>query len=171
MVRNLIEDGVGVIAGRCEQLPLRTACIDVAWLSTVIHHFGDLDRCVSELARVLIQGGVVLIRGLLAEAGEPPWLRFFPGWERTTSNFPSASGIMATMAQQAFTFLDCVEVEESVPATVGEAAARARHLRHADSLLTQFSDEEILAGLSAMDRHDSGESLPPCKLSLMAFSL
>jgi hypothetical protein len=75
------------------------------------------------------------------------------------------------MAQRAFTFLDCVEVEEAVPATLGEAAARARRLRHADSLLTQFSDEDILAGLSAMDRHDPEELLPPCKLSLMAFSL
>jgi SAM-dependent methyltransferase len=170
LVRNPIETGVGLVAGRCERLPLRKACIDVAWLSTVIHHFDDLDRCVFELERVLRQGGVVLIRGLFAEADEPPWLRFFPGWERTTANFPSASEIRASMVQRAFTFLDCVEVEEALPATVGEAALRARRLRHADSLLTQFSDQEILVGLSAMDGRDPGEVLPPCKLSLMAFS-
>jgi ubiquinone/menaquinone biosynthesis C-methylase UbiE len=46
MVRNPVEPGITVTAGRCEQLPLRKACVDVAWLSTVIHHFDDLDRCV-----------------------------------------------------------------------------------------------------------------------------
>jgi ubiquinone/menaquinone biosynthesis C-methylase UbiE len=43
-----------LVAGRAEALPLGQASVDVAWLSTMVHQFGDLDWAVDEL-RVLTQ--------------------------------------------------------------------------------------------------------------------
>ena len=77
------------IAAWAEAIPLRSSAIDVAWLSTVIHHFEDLRAAISELRRVLVPRGVVLIRGFLAESKLFPWLTFFPGIERSVASFPA----------------------------------------------------------------------------------
>jgi len=52
-----IPDGSVSIAGAGESLGLRDGRIDVAWLSTVLHHLDDQDACARELARVVIPGG------------------------------------------------------------------------------------------------------------------
>jgi ubiquinone/menaquinone biosynthesis C-methylase UbiE len=53
---------VAWIGGRAERLPLRDGCCGGAWLSTIIHHLGDLPGCAGELRRVLRAGSPVLIR-------------------------------------------------------------------------------------------------------------
>jgi ubiquinone/menaquinone biosynthesis C-methylase UbiE len=44
---------VAYVGGEAERLPLRDDSCAAAWLSTVIHHVGDLSGCAQELRRVL----------------------------------------------------------------------------------------------------------------------
>jgi SAM-dependent methyltransferase len=53
---------VHLVGGRADGVPLRDGVAGAAWLSTVIHHVGDLDACANELRRVLAPGAPVLIR-------------------------------------------------------------------------------------------------------------
>jgi hypothetical protein len=61
------------------------------------------------------------------------------------------------------------EVPDHGPSTVGEAAEWIRRLRHADSFLGRFSDDEIAEGLAVMDRSDPENLLEPSTLTLLAF--
>jgi SAM-dependent methyltransferase len=169
MVHDGVPAVVDVVGGRGEALPLRDASVDVVWLSAVIHHITDFPRCVVELRRVLADDGVVIIRGLFADLGAPSGLEFFSGWHRAVSVFPSTATIETTLSQHGFCIVARAEVEDAGPITVAQAANRVRHLRHADSLLRQFTDHEIADALATMDQRDPDQTLAPSTLGLLAF--
>jgi ubiquinone/menaquinone biosynthesis C-methylase UbiE len=160
---------VGVVGGRGERLPLRRACVDVVWLSAVIHHVEDLPRCAAEIRRVLATDGTLLIRGLFADLGRVPGLVLLPGSARAVGAFPTVATIEAELASHGLRLSSTHTVEDAGPSTVGQAADRVRRLRHADTLLGQFADDEIARGLAAMDALDPSQSLEPATLGLLAF--
>jgi ubiquinone/menaquinone biosynthesis C-methylase UbiE len=168
LTRDGLPAAVSVIAGRGELVPLRDASIDVAWLSAVVHHLDDLDRCATELRRVLVDDGTVLIRGLFADLGTPAALEFFPGSQRARSAFPSTTAVSAVFARSGFDVAATLEVQHARPSTAGEAIERTHRLRHADSLLAQFSDEQIAHGLAALERCEPSRTLEPTRLGLVA---
>jgi SAM-dependent methyltransferase len=169
IIRHGVSAGVRVVAGRGEQLPLNQACVDVVWLSAVIHHLDDLARCATEIRRVLAADGTVLVRGLFADLGRTPGLEFIPGSERALTAFPTVATIERAFARCGLRLASASTVEDAGPATVGQAADRIRRLRHADTLLIQFTDDEIAVGLAAIDALDPAQSLEPASLGLLAF--
>lgn len=50
------------VAGAAESLPLRAASIDLAFLSMVYHHLGDVPAALAELRRVMRAGGWAVVR-------------------------------------------------------------------------------------------------------------
>lgn len=46
-----------LVAGDCEQIPLKDGYFDIAFGSQVLHHAEDLNKMVSEVARVTKMGG------------------------------------------------------------------------------------------------------------------
>ena len=173
MRTEMIEDGipaaVRVIAGRAEQLPLKSASIDVAWLSAVIHHFDDLDRCAAEIHRVLTVDGTVLVRGLFADLGTTPALELVPGFERAVAAFPAVATIEQAFTLHGLRLTSADTVDDTGPATLGQVSDRIRRLRSADSLLKQFTDDELAEGLAAIDAMDASQPLPPASLGLLVF--
>ncbi|HEX6423534.1 MAG TPA: class I SAM-dependent methyltransferase, partial [Acidimicrobiales bacterium] len=169
MLRHGVSASVQVVAGRGEQLPLNQACVDVVWLSAVIHHLDDLARCAAEIRRVLAADGTVLVRGLFADLGRAPGLELIPGSERALAAFPNVATIEGAFARHGLRLASTGTVEDAGPATIGQAADRVRRLRHADTLLIQFTDDEIAEGLAAMDALDPAQSLEPASLGLLAF--
>src|SRR5690606_13616249 len=151
MLRHGLSDSVRVVAGRGEQLPLRRACVDVVWLSAVVHHLDDLPRSAAEIRRVLAADGIVLVRGLFANLGRVPGIELIPGSERAPGAFPTVATIERAFGGYGLRLVSCGTVEDAGPATIGQAADRVRRLRHADTLLAQFTDDEIAGGLAAMD--------------------
>jgi ubiquinone/menaquinone biosynthesis C-methylase UbiE len=170
MRRTGLPEQVQMLSGTAQHLPLRDTSVDVAWLSAVIHHLSDLPRCVVELRRVLTGDGVVLIRGLFADLGWPSGVQIFPGWRRALAAFPATTAIDAAMATEGLRRWATVEVEEHGPGTAGEAIERVRRLRHADTLLRQFTDEEITKGSATLRRYEPDHPLPPSRLGLLAFT-
>ncbi len=53
--------GVEVATGVAEHLPLADGSVDAVWAVNTLHHWSDLERGVTEIARVLAPGGRVLL--------------------------------------------------------------------------------------------------------------
>jgi len=64
--------GVVVVGGRAEALPVGTSSIDVVWMSAVLHHLSDPERCACEVRRVLRPGGHLLVRGYVPDRSRVP---------------------------------------------------------------------------------------------------
>jgi SAM-dependent methyltransferase len=170
MVQQGVSGSVRVVAGRGERLPLHQGCVDVVWLSAVIHHVEDLDLCAGEIRRVVAADGTVLVRGLFADLGRIPSLELLPGSDRALAAFPAVATIQAEFARHGLQLWSTHTVQDTGPATIGQAADRIRRLRHADTLLGQFTDDEITDGLCAMNALDPSQSVEPATLGLLAFA-
>jgi SAM-dependent methyltransferase len=173
MLSELISGGlpeaVVVVAAHGERIPLRDASVDVAWLSTVLHHLRDPYACARELRRLLIEDGVVLVRGALADRGFIPALEFFPGAERAMSSFPTLSATRNLFESAGFQLVDVLEVDDMGPRTVGSVLQWVGIVRHADSLLARFTDDELARAIEAMKARDPDELLPGSALALVVF--
>ena len=164
-----VPDGVDVVAGRGEMLPIRSQSLDVVWLSAVLHHLSDQRACVAELRRVVRPGGVVFVRGLFADRHPIVALQFLPGEARARSRFPFSMATAELFGDGGFDCVAVQDVEDAGPSTVGEAMERIEAMRGADSLLAQFTDEEVAAGLATMHAMDPATPLSPSPLGLMVF--
>jgi len=173
MLSELISGGlpeeVVVVAGHGERIPLRDASVDVGWLSTVLHHLRDPSACARELCRVLTDDGVVLIRGALADRGYIPALEFFPGAERAMSSFPTLAATRKHFESAGFQLVDVLEVDDMGPRRVGSVVQWIGIVRHADSLLAGFTEDEIALAIEAMKARDPDELLPGSTLALVVF--
>lgn len=159
---------VGGVAGA---LPLREGSGAAAWLSTVIHHVGDVGRCARELRRVLAPGAPVLIRSAFPGRHDGVELfRFFPAAGRVAERFPSVEAVTTGFDGAGFAFADLQRVEE--PPTLDYPAWRAQlpTRRRADTTLVGLTDAEFDSGLRAIDRAIArGERARPVGLDLLSF--
>ena len=137
---------------RGEQIPLRDASCDLAWLSQVIHHIMDRKACARELRRVLKPGGYVLIRGAFADRLDafPTLLRFFPGTREFMLQFPTVEQVLADFRYAGFFLEKAERVRQKTCDNLAEFAERTR-LR-ADSTLSLLADEEFEQCQSALEQ-------------------
>ncbi len=142
-----------LVLGLAERLPLVSRSVDIAWLSAVVHHVADAAACARELARVLTSTGRVYIRGFFAGASRVDWLPYFPGAERAVARFPTVDQVVDVFRTAGFSPLAVVAVQEPEH-PVAEVRQWIVKVRHADTLLTALSDDEIAAGLAALDSSD-----------------
>ena len=136
------------VRGYAERLPIRSNTVDVAWLSTMLHHVDDLASCAAELARVLTPDGRVLIRGLFGDqGGGQGWLRFFPDAKRAVTTFPSTRTVIDTFGKSGLLPLALVDVDEPAMATTAEASVGTAHAprRHAPGRLHRRRDRGRLS--------------------------
>jgi ubiquinone/menaquinone biosynthesis C-methylase UbiE len=136
-------DAVAFVAGIAEKIPLRDACVDVVWLSQVLHHIRDLPVAAAELRRILREPGVVLIRGVLAdgESGFPTLLHYFPGVRRVFKELPTIEDTVRTFGSQHLRLSERLRIQQQTCGSLKELADRTR-LR-ADTSLTLLSDDEF----------------------------
>jgi ubiquinone/menaquinone biosynthesis C-methylase UbiE len=157
----LVVDGrtTTLVAGRAEALPLCPASVDVAWLSTVVHQFGDVDRAIDELRRVVRPAGRVLVRGFLSDTPVTGLFARFPGSERSAATFPSSAAVLAAFERGGFTTVAATNVAEIWRFDIEQWRERVRALRHVDSWLRPLTDDEIAAGITAVEQlADSGRT-------------
>jgi ubiquinone/menaquinone biosynthesis C-methylase UbiE len=151
--------GVAWVGGRAEQLPLADGCCGAAFLSTVIHHLGDLPLAARELRRVLRAGGPVLIRSSFPgrHAGITLF-RFFPGAARIAATFPTVEATVAAFEAAGFAFQSLRPVPQVSAPSLRAWVERVR-LR-ADTTLALLPDEEFARGLAALERAAAAEATP-----------
>ena len=143
------DPAVHYVRGLAEALPLRAASVDVVWVSTALHHFGDADRSVDEFGRVLGEDGRVLVRTYLPGRTTVSWADEFPGRSKWVARFQTFEQLVALFSDHGFVLLDATDVLEWSE-TYDESAKWVEQMRSADSMLTALSDEEIAAGLKAL---------------------
>jgi len=130
---------------------LRRAAGAAAWLSTVIHHVGDLGACAADLAAVLAPGAPVLIRSAFpGRYGGIPVVRYFPEARRALDRFPSVAAVRAAFEGAGFRFAGLARVD-APPAELAAWRELLPRQRHADTVLVGLSDAEFAAGLAAVD--------------------
>jgi ubiquinone/menaquinone biosynthesis C-methylase UbiE len=150
---------VAYVGGRAERLPLRDGCCGAAWLSTVIHHLGDLPGCARELRRVRRAGSPVLIRSSFPGRHDGITLfRFFPGAGRIADTFPTVEATVAAFEAAGFAFQALQRVPQVSAPSLRASVERVR-LR-ADSTLQPLPDSEFAAGLAALERAAAAETTP-----------
>jgi len=147
------------VAGRAEQLPLRDASCDAAWLSTVIHHIDDLAACASELRRVLHPSATVLVRSAFpGRTDHLEIVRWFPGAERVIGTFPSIDQTETAFAMAGFAIEHVVDVPQT--SAPGRRAFAERARRRADTTLLHISDDEFASGLARLEAAAALETEP-----------
>ena len=141
--------GVPYVRAVAEQLPLATGSVDVVWVSTALHHFGDQQRAAAEMARVLAPAGRVFVRTHLPERSALEWFDVFPGREKALARFPRLDDLRCLFEPSGFAVVHVEEVLEGLH-TFGDSADWAEKMRLADSMLTALDDDEMTAGLAAL---------------------
>ena len=144
------------VGGRGGALPLRDDAAGAAWLSTVIHHVGDLDVCARELRRVLVTGAPILIRN--AFPGRYDGLaitRFFPGSRRAIERMPSVEAVRDAFGRAGFGFAGIGRIDEP-PVDLRVWRGQLADQRRADTALIHLTDDEFAAGLRALDEAIAG---------------
>lgn len=137
------------VRGQAERLPLTAGSVDLVWASTSFHHFRDPAAAVAEIDRVLAPGGRVMIRTFLPERSPPGWMGVFPGRERALARAIDLAGYTDRFRPAGLRVVHVEEVAGSAT-RFGEAADWVERMRHADSLLTALTDDEVAAGVRAL---------------------
>ncbi|RKE17794.1 class I SAM-dependent methyltransferase [Streptomyces sp. TLI_171] len=144
-------DGITVLDGRAERLPVADAGADAAWLGSVIHHITDLPAAARELRRALRPGGPVLIRNAFPGRCERDLrVRFFPETAAGIADYPSVEVVTAAFAEAGFQRHALLSLPHQSAPTLAEFAARLR--RDADTKLRALPDEAWQAGLDRLNR-------------------
>jgi len=154
-----LHDRVAYTRGDAQFLPMRDATCDVAWLSTVIHHFRDLDPAAREVRRVVRAGGVAMVRSSFPGRHDGITLfRRFPGASRVASTFPTIEATEAAFAGAGFR----LQGVESVPqVSAPSLRASLEHVRlRADTTLRLMPDDEYEAGVAQLEREAAEEVEP-----------
>jgi SAM-dependent methyltransferase len=150
---------VAWVGGQAERLPLRDGCSGGAWLSTVIHHLGDLPRLRAPASPGPAGGQPGADPQLVSRP--PPGItlfRFFPGAGRIADTFPTVEATVAAFQAAGFAFQALQQVPQVSAPSLRAAVERVR-LR-ADSTLRPLPDSEFAAGLAAMERAAAAEATP-----------
>ena len=140
--------GVVPLLSTAEELPLRTASLDLVTAFNCVHHF-DLGRFLAAVARVLAPGGQLFIYTRTPQQNARTiWGRYFPGFTeheqrlRSEATFRDAvrrTGGLKVVATQAFRH------SRSSTAERLQAQAEGRHY----STFSLYTREELRASIAA----------------------
>ena len=135
----------------------------MAWVSTVVHQFDDLDAAAAELGRVLRPEAPVLVRQAFpGRMGDLTlYRRYFPGAAACLvagGGLPTVEQVETAFAGAGFQIEDLRPVAQvSAPSL---AAYRDKVRRRADTGLRLLPDDQFAAGLAALDRAVEAETVP-----------
>jgi SAM-dependent methyltransferase len=164
---------VHVVAGTGEHLPMRDGAVGTTWVSAVWHHLTDPVRVAAELARVLVPGGHLCVRGAFPDAGEAldlPTLRAFPEAVEVLATFPTIRDVVGSLERAGFVHLGVEGVTEVGPDSAAEAYRRAS--ARADTLLRLLPDEVYqhrLADLRVAAQQETTATRHVARLPLLTF--
>jgi SAM-dependent methyltransferase len=139
--------GFVVVAGRAEQLPLRSSAVRAVWASQVIHHIIDFRAFAAEIRRVLRADGSLIVRGGFADRERPPTLyRYFPALAAQAGDGTAAlDAARAALGRVGLRQVVHEALTQVVAADLTELHAQVR-LR-ARSPLVRLTDEQFAVGL------------------------
>lgn len=158
-LQNVRDPRVAYVGGDAEHIPVRDGVCGAAWLSNVIHHFGDLDAAAKELRRVVEAGGPVFIRGAFPDRPHDfHQFHYFPEAALVLTDFPSYEATVETFSSAGFEVDSILRVTQMQARSLHEFWKRAR--TRAFLTLAAISDEAFARGLMALDDAAKHEGHP-----------
>jgi len=148
--RSRLTTGTMLIGATATHLPFTSESMDVAWLSTVVHHIRDPGTAAGELARVLGHGGRVFVRGFFRGHSRIAWAGLVPGHARAEEQFPTVEELQHVLSQAGLETVDVAAVADARQHTGIDVADWYARMRHSDSLLTALTDAEIDFAIQAL---------------------
>jgi ubiquinone/menaquinone biosynthesis C-methylase UbiE len=139
--------GVAPLQSTAEQLPLRTASLDVVTAFNCVHHF-DLGRFLTAVARVLAPGGQLFIYTRTPQQNARTiWGRYFPGFTEHEQRLHSQPAFRdAVKRTGGLTMVATQTFKHPRSATAGrlQAQAEGRHY----STFSLYPPEELRASIA-----------------------
>jgi ubiquinone/menaquinone biosynthesis C-methylase UbiE len=120
--------GVWVVRGDVCRLPLRDATVNAAFASNLLHHLSEPALCLLEVARVLVDGGVICLR-LASHAQIRAQLisSLFPeAAQAACARTPDLPSVVEALRSAGLAVFAVEEVEEPATQTAGELLERLR---------------------------------------------
>ena len=139
--------GVVPLLAAAEQLPLRTASLDLVTAFNCVHHF-DLARFLAAVARVLAPGGQLFIYTRTPQQNARTiWGRYFPGFTEHEQRLHSQAALRdAVRRTDGLTMTATQTFQHPRTSTAGRlgAQARARHY----STFSFYTPQELRAAIA-----------------------
>jgi len=137
-----------------EKLPLADGCVDMIFMSMVLHHLPDRPATARECRRILRDGGRLCVRNCTRDIVYPQ-SRFFPGMlPMVDADLPSSADVVALFEAAGLRSRAHETVTQVIAASWQEFADKLA-LR-ADSFLARLPDAEFAAGLAALRAYAKG---------------
>ena len=140
--------GVVPLLSAAEQLPLRTASLDVVTAFNCVHHF-DLGRFLSAAARVLAPGGQLFIYTRTPQQNARTiWGRYFPGFTEHEHRLHSQAAIRDAVRRTGGLKVTATQTFKHPRTSTAErlqAQAEGRHY----STFSLYTPEELRASITA----------------------
>ena len=149
---------VTYLAGSAEAIPLPDDSVDLVLLFLTLHHWNDRQQGMTEVARVLRPGGVVLLRTQFADRmPDVHWYRYFPSARRVDAAMYLGLDEVRELVEQAGLVPD--------PEPRWVKATEARTLRasyervklRALSTFEHLPPDELEAGFAAFEKDAAAE--------------
>jgi len=162
---------VSYVAGAAGALPLSDSAVTAGWLSTVVHHFPDLDVAAAELRRVLATPAPLLIRNWFADRLDGiETLEHFPSAGDRLRGWMTVSEVVDVFERHDFAFAGLERVETPGLDDYDQVLAAMPQQRNSDSLLSNLDDDVWEAGLASIRlARDRGRHPRPLGLDLLVF--
>ena len=139
--------GVVPLLAAAEQLPLRTASLDLVTAFNCVHHF-DLGRFLAAAARVLAPGGQLFIYTRTPQQNARTiWGRYFPGFTEHEQRLHSQAALRDAVSRTGgLTMITAQTFQHPRASTAGrlQAQAEGRHY----STFSLYTPEELRAAIA-----------------------
>jgi ubiquinone/menaquinone biosynthesis C-methylase UbiE len=144
-------DNVTYTDGRAEQIPLPDGSVDLVLMFLSFHHVADRDAAASEVARVLVPDGRLILRSAFGDRiPDLRWHRYFPSAREIEERlFPTLAETERVFAGAGLRRVAFEEVHERRAGSLAEATERLKH--RATSIFDYLDEDEIRTGFAAMD--------------------
>jgi SAM-dependent methyltransferase len=140
--------GVVPVLSAAEELPLRTASLDLVTAFNCVHHF-DLDRFLAAAARVLLPGGQLFIYTRTPQQNARTiWGRYFPGFTEHEQRLHSEAAIRdAVRRTGGLEMVAAQTLRHPRTSTAGRLGAQAEGRHY--STFSLYTPQELRAAIAA----------------------
>jgi ubiquinone/menaquinone biosynthesis C-methylase UbiE len=138
-----------LVSGSAEDLPLRIRSVRAIWASQVLHHV-DLGRAASHIRRVLVDSGVLMVRGIYSDPERQwPLVNYFPEMLAVDdAYFPTWLTMRESLEGVGLVLIHAEQVARSLDGGLSELYERTQH--RADSGLALLDDADFDKGLATL---------------------
>jgi len=149
------------LQGRAEAIPLKTAAVDLVFVSMVFHHFSDRALAARECRRVLRPNGSALVRtGTREHIPDYAYVDYFPSTRCICEQrLPSKQQVGDVFREAGFHLAAHEVVTQQIAGSLAEYVGKLSP--QSDSVLASLSAEEYSSGVAAMQERAAREEGTP----------